>query len=439
MNAMHPAAPLLFHEGMLLAPQHFQRLSLRLEQLALLHAAAASPYHWGVAELEVDAAALPSGLIRILALEGLLPDGLAVQHRAERDPGLELDLAPWREAAARAPVTLHLVVPAGRGIASEHGAPARFEVIETPEVADDAGTGEPVSLQVLRPRLGLEVTTGPRQRPASKYIGMPLLRLGFDGHAWVRAPFVPPQLVVAERDPLARLVQDMARRARERALSLARQGAGAGAGAARAGLEGLAAGLPALEATIASGTARPFGLFVELCRYAGSLAVLAAGQVPPVPPRYDHDDVLPLFTEIIASVDQVLERMGRSLVAHRFADQGDRFSLALDPGWTRQRLVVALVGPPGSGESGLAQWMEGALIATRDRSGELWDLRVRGASRMPLDQLDDLDIALPRGAVLFAVEPDTAFVTPGETLEVWPTQSRNAGPRPSEILLYARG
>ena len=52
--------------------------------------------------------------------------------------------------------------------------------------------------------------------------------------------------------------------------------------------------------------------------------------------------------------------------------------------------------------------------------------------------LEDLDIALPRGAVLFAVQPDSAFVTPGETLEVWPTQSRNAGPRPTEILLYAR-
>src|SRR5690606_11821868 len=144
---------------------------------------------------------------------------------------------------------------AGRAIAAADGAPARFEVIETPEIPDEAGTGEPLSLQVLRPRLGLEITTGPRQRPPSKFIGMPLMRCTFDGHAWQRAPFVPPPWAVAVRSPLARLVQDMARRARERALGLAHQGAGTSSGgspgAARAGLEGLAAGLPALEAVLA--------------------------------------------------------------------------------------------------------------------------------------------------------------------------------------------
>jgi len=434
----HPAAALLFHEGMLLAPQHFQRLALRLEQLAVLHLAAVAPYHWGVTLLELDVNALPGGAVRVQALDALLPDGLAVQHRAERDPPLEIDLSAWRDAAARAPVTVHLVVPAGRAIAATDGAPARFEVIEQPEVIDEAGTGEPIALQVLRPRLGLDVTTGPRQRPPSKYVGLPLMRCGFDGHAWTRAAFVPPLLAVAERDPLARLVQDVTRRARERALSLARQGAGAaGGGAARAGLEGLAAGLPALEATLASGTAHPFTLFVEFCRYAGTLAVLAAGQVPPVPPRYDHDDVLPLFTEVAASVNQVLDRMGRSLVAHRFLDQGDRFSLQLDPAWAKGSLVLALVGPPATAESALAHWMEGALIASRDRSAALWDLRVRGAARAPLETLDDLDVALPRGAVLFTVDPDIAFITPGEMLEIWPTQGRSAGP--TEILLYARG
>jgi len=435
----HPAAALLFHEGMLLAPQHFQRLALRLEQLAVLHLAAVAPYHWGVTLLELDVTALPGGAVRVQALDALLPDGLAVQHRAERDPPLELDLSAWRDSASRLPVTVHLVIPAGRAIAATDGALARFEVIEQPEVIDEAGTGEPIALQVLRPRLGLDVTTTPRQRPPSRYVGLPLLRCGFDGHAWTRADFVPPLLAVTERDPLSRLVQDVTRRARERALSLARQGAGAAGagGAARAGLEGLAAGLPALEAILASGTAHPFTLFVELCRYAGTLAVLAAGQVPPIPPRYDHDDVLPLFTEVAATVNQVLDRMGRSLVAHRFVDLGDRFGLTLDTAWTQGSLVLALVGPPASAESALAYWMEGALIASRDHSAALWDLRVRGAARAPLETLEDLDVALPRGAVLFTVEPDPAFITSGEMLEIWPTQGRSAGP--TEILLYARG
>src|SRR5436190_1813629 len=37
-----------WHEGMLLAPQHFQWLSLRQETLLQYHASAISPFHWGV-------------------------------------------------------------------------------------------------------------------------------------------------------------------------------------------------------------------------------------------------------------------------------------------------------------------------------------------------------------------------------------------------------
>ena len=152
-GAREPVQPLLWHEGMMLAPQHFQQLVLRQEQLVHYHATAGQPFHWGVANVRIDVDVLPDGLVRVQELEAILPDGLVVRHLIDRDPALEVDVGALREAAGRAPVTIHVAVPAGRSVDGAGGELPRFDVVETPEVADEAGGAEPVDLRRLRPRL----------------------------------------------------------------------------------------------------------------------------------------------------------------------------------------------------------------------------------------------------------------------------------------------
>jgi len=43
-----------WHEGMLLAPQHFQQLSIRYEELLHYHLMMISPFHWGIRRLKID-------------------------------------------------------------------------------------------------------------------------------------------------------------------------------------------------------------------------------------------------------------------------------------------------------------------------------------------------------------------------------------------------
>ena len=73
-----------WHEGMLLAPQHFQQLALRQEELLHYHAAALAPFHWGVLRRDIDTAALTEGLLRVGGLEAVLPDGLVVSRSLRR-------------------------------------------------------------------------------------------------------------------------------------------------------------------------------------------------------------------------------------------------------------------------------------------------------------------------------------------------------------------
>ena len=87
-----------WHEGMLLAPQHFQQESARVDALVGWQTLAGHPAAWGVRRLEVDEALLGNGLLRITAIEAILPDGMAVHYDAAQAQGhpLELDLAPYR-------------------------------------------------------------------------------------------------------------------------------------------------------------------------------------------------------------------------------------------------------------------------------------------------------------------------------------------------------
>src|SRR5262245_10841696 len=112
MQASEIPAAVQWHEGMLLAPQHFQQLAWRQEALLHYHTLAAAPFYWGVRHVRVDPVLLLSGTLRVVELEALMPDGLLVTHAPHVAEGLEIDLTLYTEVIRQAAVTVHLAVPA---------------------------------------------------------------------------------------------------------------------------------------------------------------------------------------------------------------------------------------------------------------------------------------------------------------------------------------
>jgi type VI secretion system protein ImpJ len=96
MTYSFPSIPerIQWHEGMLLAPQHFQQSQARTDALTCWHMLIAAPLAWGIRHIEIDMGLLAGGLLRIIALDAVLPDGTWVWHDAScSDHGvLELDL-----------------------------------------------------------------------------------------------------------------------------------------------------------------------------------------------------------------------------------------------------------------------------------------------------------------------------------------------------------
>ncbi|HAJ19125.1 MAG TPA: hypothetical protein DCL95_03540 [Rhodospirillaceae bacterium] len=182
-----------WHEGMLLAPQHFQQLGVRGEELIAYHTATSSPFHWGIRHLKVDPVQLVSGIFRVLELEAVLPDGLIVTHVQGDDVPLELDLSEQQGQLMGKPVPIYLAVPVRRlgGRATRGDLPRYQEVPGLPISDEHTGEGE-MTIPRLKPRLSLHLTDS----LAQKYVGFPIARLVLREEAFTMTNFVPAQLSI---------------------------------------------------------------------------------------------------------------------------------------------------------------------------------------------------------------------------------------------------
>lgn len=168
----------------------------------------------GVAELEVDPTALSTGLVRIQALEAILPDGLPISVQPGGGKVLEFDVGPAVAASANASVTVYLAVnPLGR---SGQVLPLNGRLqSHLAEAVPDLASGEhPEPILVWRPNLRL-VTDSDR----ADSICLPLLRISNEGGGFVRQPYVPPMGLILPESDLGQMVSALCARGRENACS----------------------------------------------------------------------------------------------------------------------------------------------------------------------------------------------------------------------------
>jgi len=435
-----------WHEGMLLAPQHFQQLALRSETLLNYHTALAAPYHWGVRRLAFDHLLLGNGTLRVTELEAVMPDGLLVTHAPGPGGELQLDLMPFADAARANPITVHLAVAARRasGLPSDSEL-ARYDSVERPEVADENAHDSEVAIPRLSPRLVLVPTAAGEPKPPNKYTSFPLGRLAYRDEVFALTDFIPPTLAVELRSPLGKLCGDLARRLREKAVFLVDQLSAAVTPATqatsqetRAALRSIIAGLPELEAVLNTGSTHPFVVYLSLMRLIGEMAGLGGGTVPPIFNAYDHDDPRAAFTDAVQFLQKSLERVEEAYQPVPFTIERDRFSLVIDQAWLTPTLIIGARGTSTQAEAAVAAWIEEALIGPGRGMMALFEARVRGAERRRIAPEGQYELLPHRGVVLFEVTLELDSVAAGEKLEIWNPAAAQPQQRPAEVLLYVR-
>ena len=429
--------PVLWYEGMLLAPHHFQQAWRRNEAMLGYGLAQVGQFPWGVRRLAVDRAMLAAGSVRILALEGILPDGLAILHPRDDEPYLELDLAPFKAQLAQATMAVHITVPADNP-RPEPGEAKRWRSVEGGAVADSNTGDNQMSVPRMRPALSLAITDSPTSPPARRFVSMPIARIGFRDDAFTLEPFAPPRLDFPSGGDLAGLTRSVVQRLREKASAIADRIQGGGelpSGNMTDTLRSMVAPLPRLEGLLQVERIHPFQVYLALCDLMGSLSWLGGQPVPPTPPAYQHDDALPAFAIISESVLKVMERVREGYHALRFKRQGDNhFTLALDAAPLPPTLVVGARVPQAVAPGETAEWLSKALIGSKSLMKTIGERRIRGAARLRIESADELGLTPPAGMVLFRVTVDPGFIVPGQALEII---GAGNGVEPTEIQMFA--
>jgi type VI secretion system protein ImpJ len=430
-----------WHEGMLLAPQHFQQLALRQEELLHYHATALAPFHWGVLRLDIDAAALTQGLLRVGEMEAVLPDGLMVSQELDDAQPLEVDLKPHAAALEGGAATVYLAVPARRaGLSPLHGEFPRYRSIDGGPVVDESSGEGDVFIPRLRPCPVLLVGEAPSRR----YSALPIARVRrADQKFRLDEGWEPPALRVPLGSTLGRLAAEVAERLRRKTEILSDRTRARGVAQPAQMLEtqlmihSLMGTLPRLEAVLGTGAAHPFALYLALCEVAGHVAAVGHGLVPPIFPPYDHADPMAAFTRVRDFILRVAnEGVSESYSPFRFYFEQGFYNLGFDDAWRNLSLVLGVRGAAGMSDDEVERWVEQSLIGSQSLIPGMRDRRVLGARRRRIEREGDL---VPAGGVLlFSLESDPEFIQPNQVLQVWNAADRGDTPRVVEVVLYVK-
>ncbi|MFP4127311.1 MAG: type VI secretion system baseplate subunit TssK [Alphaproteobacteria bacterium] len=429
----------VWHEGLLLAPQHFQETERRHRRLAALQAQAADADGWGVLDLSIDRRLLADGVFRIDRLDAILPDGLVIAHPRDDAASLELgvDDAAFAETGELA---VHLTVARSRR-AGEDGE-NRYHSRDDAPVADlHAGDNEvPVARLVPVPRLAL--TASPRVAPPRRFVSLPLARLARRDERVELLPFTPPVPRLAETDPAFALARETATQLRERAVMwselLSRGGADADGGRRVSWhtVRAVHAGLPRLEALVAAGAPKPRELFLALADVVGQLAGLDGEPCPPALPSYVHHDPLPAFAAAGETIKRILDRLRAPYRAVPFAAGQDGFRLIPEAAWLTGELVVGVRAPTASAPAAAASWFRNAVVAPASARDHVRNRRTLGLERRPVANVPALDLEPPRDTTLFVVSDPDGVLVADEPLEVWLVHPPGDAVPPRELVLY---
>lgn len=306
----------LWHEGMLLLPQHFQQADRHLDARLATQLMLIQRHPSGFSRLTLDGEALANQQIKLLEATGILPDGLPFDIPAgDSAPAARpLTLAPNQER-----LVVYLAVALERPGEANSSADGRRDGrmlrfrSQDQSVVDDSGEGERQEIQVAARHLVF--LTGEESLDGFSALPIGVIERGPSGKLILSEKLVPPCLTVEASPVLARILkrtleivssraQELGHNRRQRTQGKVEFSVSESANFLM--LHTLNGALPVLT-HLAAGRTHPETLFTELARLAGQLATFSADGYLRDLPTYDHHDLAGCFAKLDERLRSLLE------------------------------------------------------------------------------------------------------------------------------------
>lgn len=426
-----------WHDGMLLRPEHFQQADRRSEQLRHFQLSKVMSYYWGVSHLKIDDVLLPSGTLRILELDAIMPDGMIVGMNAEDGDHLELELSDYAEHFKKTKsLLIYLAVPEHRAdAASVTSEFPRYESVESGGVINQNTGEEAPRFACLKPHLKLFAG----EEPSGRFVFFPLIKINQEKASFDISDFTPPALHVPLISKLGSLCTNVVKNIRTKASFLSEQirndKRSIMAQESQFHIKTMVAGLIAFEALIQTRKTHPFDLYIGLSNLAGHLSALRPNEIPPAFEPYDHDDILASFREVLDYIAYCLNALQEGFTIVPFAKDDRVFKVDLERSWMADKLIIGVKGSVHMQEKDLIEWITSSVIATKDFVEGVRDKRILGAQRSLISGSKELRLMPSRDMILLEITYDHSFINPDEEFQIFNVADTPLK-RPTEVVLY---
>ncbi|OUV03650.1 MAG: hypothetical protein CBC42_04155 [Betaproteobacteria bacterium TMED82] len=430
-----------WHEGMLLTPQHFQVESTRIDSLIAWHSLASSDKSWGIRKCKFDNSLLASGILRVLQIDVLMPDGTAIVENYEQDQkrSLQIELDEHELILKeKGKLDVYLALAIADGIKGLDGT-SRFDSVITDPIEDVISEADAVDIPRLKP--ALKLIAGDTPTGGFKFFRLctvinrnDVIALGDELPAMVDV-YACPKLI----DDVRKFAENL----RGKATFIGRQLL------SRQDSKGdddkflllqrlscLVSDLPNIEAILSLPNISPIGLYLCLSSALGPLSQLKIGGLPPTVARYDHENLHLTFNKLLADLNSLIDQVSQDYREVPFLFENETFSLRLRSEWISSTLII---GVKGLSTSDADQWVRSVIIGSEKSMEEYREKRILGAKRRSVQTVENLNLRAPPGTHLFEILTPKDMQESDYRLFIAPSGRLEKTPVPDDILLYIKG
>ena len=306
-------------EGMLLTPHHFQQLDNYHEQALNSRFASSAPYNWGVLDLQVNRESIANGYFDLVQCRAVLPDGLMINIP-------EIEQAPPPRPVeghfdmADEYLDVYLAIPAKRAGAINFQSPGAsngqmVRYIQDAGVVPDETTGDN-ERQIAFARGNVRLLFADELREGYSSIKIAELQRTATGQLTLSENWIPPALGVSASSWLVNMLRQLVEILITKSTTLSEQRRQRAAGLAdfttsEAGifwlLHTVNSAIPELAHHFRTHPVHPERIYLAMAELAGELMTFVTDHHPKDIVRYDHTDLYSTFSQLSAEIRELLE------------------------------------------------------------------------------------------------------------------------------------
>jgi len=299
----------VWSEGMMLQPQHFQQQSRYHESQLRSSLSLSRPHFWGISSVQIDKSHLKNGKVCVTACEGVLPDGSYFRFP-------EIDSAPEAIDISEDHLNsvIYLAVTIKRDgnteTSRDNAMQSRFEITEH-EARDISGTS---SSQQQIEVSGLSFSLRSDTNDNNEFNCIPIAYvedISKSGKVTLKETFVSPCLNIKDNLYLSSFLSELVKLCKHRVSALAARVSVAGKATTTEVtdflmLQSLNRYFPALVNLDKSDHVGPYELYQKFIEIIGDMSTfIKADKMVPELPAYQHTNLSEVFSLLIDELRQV--------------------------------------------------------------------------------------------------------------------------------------